>query len=40
MEFADDGIRFDATSTNVEEVREADKYQGVKVSLLIRPAEV
>jgi hypothetical protein len=33
VEFADDGIRFDATSTNVEEVREADKYQGVRVSL-------
>jgi hypothetical protein len=33
VELADDGIRFDAASMNVEEVREADKYQGVRLSL-------
>lgn len=33
VELADDGILFDATTLKVEEVREADKYQGARLSL-------
>jgi hypothetical protein len=33
IEFADDGIIFDPATLKVEPVREADKYQGVRLSL-------